>query len=96
VDQLRRWAAVRLGDNLLALDLPSVKRNLELVSVIRSVAIERALPHTLRISVTARSLSRSEQIVEFSPTWLRQSGGRHRPDRTGRVARVGLRRRLWS
>ncbi len=28
-DQLRRWSNVKLGDNLIALDLTSVKRNLE-------------------------------------------------------------------
>jgi cell division septal protein FtsQ len=54
VDQLRRWAAVKPGANLLALDLARVKRNLELAPVVQSVAIERILPHTLRIRVTER------------------------------------------
>ena len=31
-DQLRRWSGVKPGVNLIALDLASVKRNLELVS----------------------------------------------------------------
>lgn len=53
-DQLRRWAGVKTGDNLLALDLATVKRNLELVSLIESVSVERALPRTLRIRVTER------------------------------------------
>lgn len=53
-DQLRRWANVRPGQNLLALDLARVKRNLEMVPVIESVAIERVLPRTLRIRVTER------------------------------------------
>jgi cell division septal protein FtsQ len=53
-DQLRRWSGVKLGDNLIALDLPAVKRNLELVSTIGSVSIERVLPRTLKISVTER------------------------------------------
>src|SRR5262245_11857556 len=44
VDQLRRWAEVRNGENLLALDLAKVKRNLELVSLIQSVSVERVLP----------------------------------------------------
>jgi cell division protein FtsQ len=53
-DQLRRWAAVKPGDNLLALDLAAVKRNLELVSMIESVSVERVLPRTLRIRVNER------------------------------------------
>ena len=53
-DQLRRWSGVKLGDNLIALDLSAVKRNLELVSTIGSVSVERVLPRTLKISVTER------------------------------------------
>ncbi len=53
-DQLRRWSGVKLGDNLIALDLAAVKRNLELVSTIGSVSVERILPRTLKISVTER------------------------------------------
>jgi len=53
-DQLRRWAGVKTGDNLLALDLATVKRNLELVSQVDSVSVERVLPHTLRIRVSER------------------------------------------
>jgi len=53
-DQLRRWAGVKTGDNLLALDLATVKRNLELVSLIDSVSVERILPRTLRIRVNER------------------------------------------
>jgi hypothetical protein len=53
-DQLRRWAKVRPGQNLLALDLGRVKRDLEMVPVIASVSVERILPKTLRIRVTER------------------------------------------
>jgi POTRA domain, FtsQ-type len=53
-DQLRRWAGVRRGQNLLALDLGRVKRDLELVSVIKQASVERILPHTLRIVVSER------------------------------------------
>jgi len=42
-EQLRRWTRVRIGANLIALDLASVKRNLELVSTIDSVSVERVL-----------------------------------------------------
>jgi hypothetical protein len=53
-EQLRRWANVRPGANLIALDLTSVKRNFELVPRIDSVSIERVLPGTLKIRVTER------------------------------------------
>ncbi len=53
-DQLRRWSGVSPGSNLIAVDLASVKRNLELVSTIDTVSIERILPRTLKIRVTER------------------------------------------
>ncbi len=53
-EQLRRWTHVKLGANLIALDLGAVKRNLELVSVIDSVSVERVLPHILKVRVTER------------------------------------------
>jgi len=54
LEQLRRWAGVRYEDNLLALDLARVRRDLELIPAIQSVAAERVLPHTLRIRVSER------------------------------------------
>jgi cell division septal protein FtsQ len=53
-DQLRRWSSVAPGENLLALDLARVKRDLELEPMIQSVSVERLLPGTLRIRVTER------------------------------------------
>ena len=53
-EQLRRWANVKLGANLIALDLASVKRNLELVPMIDEVSVERVLPRTLKVRVTER------------------------------------------
>ena len=53
-DQLRRWTGVRPEANLIALDLAAVKRNLEMVSTVESVSVERVLPHTLKIRVTER------------------------------------------
>ncbi len=53
-EQLRRWTGVKPGANLIALDLAAVKRNLELVSAIDSVSVERVLPRTLKIRVTER------------------------------------------
>jgi len=53
-DQIRHWCGVKSGENLLALDLARVKRDLELVPMIQTVAVERILPSTLRIQVTER------------------------------------------
>ncbi len=53
-EQLRRWAGVQLGQNLMALDLARVQRDLEMVPVIQEASIERILPHTLRIRVLER------------------------------------------
>ena len=54
VEQLRSWSGVKLRDNLLALDLARVQRDLEMVPAIESVRVERVLPHTLRVRVTER------------------------------------------
>jgi cell division septal protein FtsQ len=54
-DQLRRWSGVQLGQNLIALDLAAVKRNLALVSKLDSISVERILPQTLKIRVTERT-----------------------------------------
>jgi len=53
-EHLRRWASVKVGQNLLALDLARVKRDLELVPLIQTAAIERVLPRTLRLRITER------------------------------------------
>lgn len=53
-DQLRSWAGVKVDHNLFALDLARIKRDLELAPAIQSAAVERVLPHTLKIRVTER------------------------------------------
>jgi POTRA domain-containing FtsQ-type protein len=60
LEQIRRWAGVKLDDNLLALDLSRVRRDLEVIPNIKSAAIERVLPHTLRIRISER-----EPIAQF-------------------------------
>jgi hypothetical protein len=70
LQQLRRWTGVRIGQNLLALDLVGVRRNLELVSIIESVSIEKILPHTLRLRVTER-----EPVAELNIPRARSNGG---------------------
>ena len=68
-DQLRKWAGVKYDDNLLALDLTRVKRDLELVPVIQGATVERVLPHSLRIRVTER-----EPVAQFLYTQARPGG----------------------
>jgi len=70
IEQLRRWAGVRLENNLLALDLARVKRDLELMPAVESADVERVLPHTLRIRVTER-----EPIAQFQLPQLRAEAG---------------------
>lgn len=69
-DQLRRWSGVKAGENLLALDLSHVKRELELVPAIQSVSLERILPGTLRLRVTER-----EPLAQIDVMRPRSGGG---------------------
>jgi cell division protein FtsQ len=69
-DQIRRWAAIKPGANLMALDLQRVRRDLELVPAIGAVAVERVLPQTLRIRVTER-----EPIAQVHLPRARTGGG---------------------
>jgi cell division septal protein FtsQ len=70
VDKLRRWAGVRPGQNLLALDLARIKRDLEFVSSIRKASVERMLPHTLRIRIIER-----EPVAQVNVLRPRPGGG---------------------
>lgn len=82
-DLLRRWTGVRPGDNLLALDLRRIKRDLELSPLVRSAAVERVLPHTLRLHVRERTpIARArvlrpraeDQGVELATCYLDETG----------------------
>ena len=53
-DKIREWARVKFGDNLLALDLARLKRDLELRPIVESATAEKILPRTLRITITER------------------------------------------
>lgn len=70
LDQLRRWTGVRPGQNLFALDLRQVQRNLEMVSSIQFASVERILPRTLRVQVTER-----EPLARVKLSRLRPGGG---------------------
>jgi cell division septal protein FtsQ len=67
-DQIRRWAGVAAGQNLLALDLAHIKRDLELVPAIRSATLERVLPNTLRLRVVEREPVAEVQAVRTLPS----------------------------
>ena len=53
-EKIREWARVKTGDNLLALDLSRLKRDLELHPLIESAAAEKILPRQLRITIVER------------------------------------------
>jgi cell division septal protein FtsQ len=53
-EAIRTWARVKTGENLMALDLMRVKRDLEWQPPIQFVAVERVLPHTLKVTVNER------------------------------------------
>lgn len=72
-EHFRRWALVKPDQNLLALDLVRVKRDLELVPLIQSVAVERVLPRTLRLRIAER-----EPIAQVV-TMQRSTQGRYEP-----------------
>ena len=81
-EQLRNWTGVRTGQNLFALDLTAIRRNLQMISMIDSVSLEKVLPHTLRLRVTEREpiaqvnviRPRGDGGVEFAPLYLDSEG----------------------
>lgn len=66
-EQIQRWAGVKTGQNLLALDLARIKRDLELVPAIRSATLERVLPGTLHIRVAEREPLAEVQVPRALP-----------------------------
>ncbi|MDQ6630335.1 MAG: FtsQ-type POTRA domain-containing protein, partial [Verrucomicrobiota bacterium] len=64
-ESLRRWAMIKPNENLLALDLARVKRDLELVPIVQSAAVERILPHTLKLRVVEREAVAQIQIMQL-------------------------------
>lgn len=69
-DQLQRWSGVKIGENLFALDLSQVRRNLLMAPLIKSVSVERILPRALHISVAER-----EPVAQIDVPGLRPGGG---------------------
>ena len=91
-EQIRAWANVRKGQNLLALDLARIKRDLELVALIESASVERVLPRDLVIRIREREPI--AKIIVFAP---RESDGLLEPssiylDEDGMVIPLVLRK----
>jgi cell division septal protein FtsQ len=68
-EAIRNWASVKIGENLMALDLMRVKHDLELEPPIQFVAVERQLPHTLKLTVSER-----EPVAQTIVTQVRPGG----------------------
>jgi cell division septal protein FtsQ len=69
-EEVRRWAGVSEGANLLTVDLARIRRDLELVPQIQSASVERVLPHLLRLRVAER-----EPLARVQGLALEDSGG---------------------
>ena len=61
---------IKPNQNLLALDLARVKRDLELVPMIKSASVERTLPNSLKIRVAER-----EPMAQIQVMQLKAGGG---------------------
>ena len=70
VEQLRAWASVRKGDNILQLDLARIKRELEQVALIESATVERILPRQVIIRIAER-----EPIAKVAVYQTRSANG---------------------
>lgn len=68
-DLIRRWSGVRVGENLLALDLARVRRNLLLNPLVEDAAVDRVFPNLLRIRLAER-----EPLVRVSIPRIGPSG----------------------
>jgi hypothetical protein len=64
---LRHCAGAKIGDNLLALDLNRIQRDLEYLPWVQSAAVERDRPHTLRIRVIEREPIAQTTLFEPTP-----------------------------
>ena len=53
-EQVKRQVGVRVGENLLSVDLDRARRNLELLPIVRSVSVRREFPNRLVVHVEER------------------------------------------
>jgi hypothetical protein len=82
-EQIHAWANVKIGQNLLSLDLARIKRDIELVPLIESASVERFLPRQLIIRVHERepiarvivfSAAPGGGLLEAAPVYLDEQG----------------------
>ena len=80
--QIHRWAGTRAGVNLFQMDLMRVKRDLETMPLIKTAAVDRVLPDTLRIRVSERNpvaqvflyRQSANGNLEWQILWVDQNG----------------------
>ncbi len=73
-EQVRSAVRPLLGESLVALDRDELRRRLEALPEVRSARLDRAFPHTLRISVVHE---RPLAVVQSGEeAWLVSAGGR--------------------
>ncbi len=70
--QIQKWAEVKLGDNIFALDMTRIRRQLEWVPVVQKASLERVLPHTLKIRVTEREPIARVAVYDLQPGFVRR------------------------
>ena len=72
--QVREALAPALGESLLVVDLDRLRRTLDNVPVVASAELDRAFPHTLRVTVIAEEPA--AVLRQGAKSWLAAAGGR--------------------
>ncbi len=71
---LSQWSGVKTGENLLALNLYRVQRDLELMPLVRRASVQRVPPNTLRVRIEERVPVAEVKLPQFrtdsgAPSW---------------------------
>jgi cell division septal protein FtsQ len=74
-DQLHRWSGIRIGENLIALDLNRVRHGLEMNPWIERADVENQRPDTVRLTVRER-----EPVAQVVVWRLDRNDGRAWPE----------------
>lgn len=75
LERLHQWTGVKTGENLLALNLYRVQRDLELMPLVRQASVQRVPPNTLRVRVSERVPIAEVKLPQLradagSPNWV--------------------------
>ena len=75
LEWLNRWTGVKAGENLLALNLYRVQRDLELMPLVRHASVQRVPPNTLRVRVSERVPIAEVKLPQLradpgAPSWV--------------------------